>query len=59
MVIASNIREPRLDALAKRLWAKEIPLLLVRSYGLMGCLRIFTPEHAGTPINETARHISC
>ena len=36
-----------LNRLADQLWQKDIPLLICRSYGLIGYLRVVLREHTG------------
>jgi len=45
LVIASNLTESALRKVAATCWAKEIPLVVVRSLGLVGSIRIQVPEH--------------
>jgi len=47
LVIASNdVSEATLMTLSKLLWENKVPLMVVRSHGLLGYIRIQTPEHA-------------
>jgi amyloid beta precursor protein binding protein 1 len=45
MVLADGVRETELCKLAEFLWAKHIPLVVTRSYGFIGYLRLVLPEH--------------
>jgi len=46
LVIASNdVSEATLMTLSKLLWDHDVPLMVVRSHGLLGYIRIQTPEH--------------
>lgn len=45
LIIANNIPEGPLLKLASICWDHSIPLFSVRAYGLVGYLRIQTPEH--------------
>lgn len=45
MVIADSLPQPQLEKLAPFLWEKKIPLVLVRSYGFIGYIRLIVPEH--------------
>eukprot|EP00735_Rhodelphis_limneticus_P003914 TRINITY_DN15455_c0_g1::TRINITY_DN15455_c0_g1_i1::g.30439::m.30439 TRINITY_DN15455_c0_g1::TRINITY_DN15455_c0_g1_i1::g.30439 ORF type:complete len:529 (+),score=98.44,sp/Q8VBW6/ULA1_MOUSE/47.86/2e-178,ThiF/PF00899.16/1.3e-09,ThiF/PF00899.16/8.6e+03,DUF4404/PF14357.1/0.91,DUF4404/PF14357.1/6.3e+03 TRINITY_DN15455_c0_g1_i1:109-1695(+) len=45
LVIASNLPERPLLRVAEVLWTRGIPLLHVRSYGLVASLRVCVPEH--------------
>lgn len=37
--------------LAEYLWNEKIPLISIRSFGLIGFIRVITREHHGTVIN--------
>ncbi|KAH8329618.1 hypothetical protein KR074_000869 [Drosophila pseudoananassae] len=45
LVIASNLNEKSLIALADRLWTVNVPLLYCRSLGMMGTIRLQLREH--------------
>ncbi len=45
MVLADGVREAELRKLADYLWPKHIPLVITRSYGFIGFLRLVLPEH--------------
>ena len=45
MVLADAVREPELRKLAAFLWEKHIPLVVTRSYGFIGYVRLVLPEH--------------
>ena len=45
VIIANNIPEQPLLKLSEVCWGANIPLLAVRSWGLLGYLRVVTPEH--------------
>jgi len=45
LVITSTLPEAQLIKLAHICWENNIPLLISRAYGLIGYLRIITPEH--------------
>lgn len=45
VVIAANLPEAPLRKLAAFLYERSIPLVVVRSYGFIGYLRLVTPEH--------------
>ncbi len=45
MVLADAVREPELQKLAAFLWERHIPLVITRSYGFIGYLRLVLPEH--------------
>jgi len=45
LVIATELPETALLKLSQHLYAKHIPLLVARSYGFLGYLRIAIPEH--------------
>ena len=45
LVIATQMVEPQLLPVARDTWARGIPLLVVRSYGLLGYMRIQLREH--------------
>jgi NEDD8-activating enzyme E1 regulatory subunit len=47
MVIANSIPEIPLRTLGRFCWDNGIPLLVVRSYGFLGYLRIAVKEHTG------------
>lgn len=46
LVVATELPEATLLRLAQVLWASAIPLLVARSYGLLGYIRIAVPEHS-------------
>ena len=46
LVIATDMDEKTLMNLSKLLWENHVPLMLVKSYGLLGYIRIQTTEHA-------------
>ncbi|GAB6020415.1 NEDD8-activating enzyme E1 regulatory subunit [Chamberlinius hualienensis] len=46
VVIASNVCERTLLDLADKLWSANIPLIVCRSYGLIGYIRVQVKEHA-------------
>jgi amyloid beta precursor protein binding protein 1 len=46
VVIATNLPEAPLRKLSTLLYERSIPLIVPRSYGFVGCLRIATPEHS-------------
>ena len=46
LVIATDVGEDTLKILSDHLWNNNIPLMLVRSYGLLGCIRLQIQEHA-------------
>jgi len=45
LVIATEIPEIPLRKLAQVLWSERIPLVVVRAYGMIGYIRVVTPEH--------------
>eukprot|EP01027_Heterolobosea_sp_BB2_P024009 GEZU01036124.1.p1 GENE.GEZU01036124.1~~GEZU01036124.1.p1 ORF type:complete len:551 (+),score=208.96 GEZU01036124.1:66-1655(+) len=45
LVIASNMDEQHVRALGKICYDRDIPLIIARSYGLIGYIRIVTKEH--------------
>ena len=45
VVIATNLKESSLKKLAQYLWNENVPLIVIRSYGLVGYIRIVTKEH--------------
>jgi NEDD8-activating enzyme E1 regulatory subunit len=45
LVIASQLPPDTLVSLAAVLWSMEIPLIVARSYGLIGLVRVCHPEH--------------
>lgn len=45
VVIATEMTEPLLLELAKILWQRSVPLLVARSYGFLGYLRLACAEH--------------
>ncbi|KAJ3064466.1 NEDD8-activating enzyme E1 regulatory subunit [Podochytrium sp. JEL0797] len=45
LVVASQLSQPDALKLAALCWELEIPLMLVRAYGFVGCLRVQVPEH--------------
>jgi amyloid beta precursor protein binding protein 1 len=45
MVLADAVREAELQTLAAYLWTKQIPLVITRTYGFIGYLRLVLPEH--------------
>ena len=45
IVIATGLKQPTLARIAKLLWCASIPLLVARSYGLLGCIRVALPNH--------------
>lgn len=45
LVLADSIREPQLQKLAAFLWERKIPLVVTRSYGFIGFVRLVVPEH--------------
>jgi len=45
LIIANNIPEQPLLKLSEVCWGSHIPLLVARSWGLIGYLRVVTPEH--------------
>lgn len=47
VVVAANLAESLLLLLAAALWAAGVPLLVVRSYGMIGYIRLVTAEHTG------------
>lgn len=46
LVVATELPEASLLRLARVLWASAVPLLVARSYGLLGYVRIVVPEHS-------------
>ena len=46
LVIAAELDEESLKILSAHLWTSNVPLMLVRSYGLLGYIRIQIKEHA-------------
>ena len=46
MVLADAVRDTQLNKLAEFLWKKRIPLVITRSYGFIGYLRLVVPEHS-------------
>jgi len=44
-VIATNLKESTLKKLAQHLWSEDVPLVVLRSYGLIGYIRIISKEH--------------
>jgi len=48
LIIATDLSEAAVLALSDLCWARHIPLMVVRTFGLLGYLRIVVPEHAGT-----------
>ena len=47
VVVATGLPEASLLPLAAILWAAKVPLLVARSYGMVGTLRLVTEEHSG------------
>lgn len=45
LVIATQMPEDSLKKVASVLWQHNVPLMVVRSYGLIGYLRLVKPEH--------------
>ena len=45
VVIATQLPEAVSLPLSRLLWSHRVPLVLVRSYGLIGSIRVATPEH--------------
>ncbi|MCL4127251.1 UNVERIFIED_CONTAM: hypothetical protein GTU68_032108, partial [Idotea baltica] len=45
VVIATTIRESSLLSLSEKLWEAKVPLLVVRSYGMIGYIRLQVEEH--------------
>ena len=45
VVIATDISEEKLKRLAEILWSENIPLLIAKSYGLIGYLRLVVQSH--------------
>lgn len=45
MVVADALSEPQLVKLAEYLWKANIPLVITRSYGFIGYIRLAVPEH--------------
>ena len=45
VVIATDVSEDRLKRLADTLWSQEVPLLVARSYGMVGYLRLVVQSH--------------
>jgi amyloid beta precursor protein binding protein 1 len=48
LVIVTDLPEADVQKLAKLLWQHSIPLVIARSYGFYGHLRIAVPEHTST-----------
>ena len=46
LVIATDMDEKTLMTLSKLLWENHVPLIVIKSYGLLGYIRIQTTEHA-------------
>uniref|UniRef100_A0A8C4N706 NEDD8-activating enzyme E1 regulatory subunit n=1 Tax=Eptatretus burgeri TaxID=7764 RepID=A0A8C4N706_EPTBU len=46
VVVATQLPERPLLRLAEELWNCQIPLLICRTYGILGYLRLVVPEHA-------------
>lgn len=46
LVIATELEEETLKLISAHLWVNNIPLMLVRSYGLLGYIRLQVKEHA-------------
>jgi len=55
LIIATDLSEAAVLALSDLCWARQIPLMVVRTFGLVGYLRIVVPEHAGTDTARGAR----
>lgn len=45
IVIATGLSQATLSRIARLLWCSSIPLLVSRSYGLLGFIRIALPDH--------------
>ena len=45
VVVATQLPEAVSLPLSRVLWSRRVPLVLVRSYGFIGCIRVATPEH--------------
>lgn len=45
IVLASNLKENTMKKLSQHLWNENVPLILLRSYGLIGYIRIVSKEH--------------
>lgn len=45
IVIATELVSEKLVKLATLLWEKNIPLIIARTYGLLGYIRLVTPSH--------------
>lgn len=47
LVIATDLPQEPLLKLANLLWIAKIPLMVARSYGFIGSIRVVVPEHVG------------
>ncbi|CAF0710385.1 unnamed protein product [Brachionus calyciflorus] len=45
LIIATNLKESSFTKLAEYLWNENIPLISIRSFGLVGFIRIIAKEH--------------
>lgn len=45
LIIATQLPEPTLRTVAQAAWARNVPLLAARTYGLLGYLRVVKREH--------------
>eukprot|EP00800_Vazella_pourtalesii_P004964 TRINITY_DN1572_c0_g4_i2.p1 TRINITY_DN1572_c0_g4~~TRINITY_DN1572_c0_g4_i2.p1 ORF type:complete len:318 (+),score=83.18 TRINITY_DN1572_c0_g4_i2:43-996(+) len=45
VVVATQVCEDTALSLSRLLWSQRVPLLLVKSYGFIGSIRVATPEH--------------
>lgn len=48
VVVASEMHQPALLELADTLWKQSVPLLVARSHGMLGYIRLVVQEHAIT-----------
>lgn len=53
LVIATALPQSSLLKLAAILWDAGIPLIVARSYGFTGYIRIVVPEHTGWLLADT------
>ncbi|XP_058942089.2 NEDD8-activating enzyme E1 regulatory subunit-like [Pocillopora verrucosa] len=56
VVIATQLPEETLLKLGSLLWSRNIPLLVCRSYGFIGCMRIVLQEHCVVESHPDSTH---
>jgi amyloid beta precursor protein binding protein 1 len=52
LIIETNLKESTKKKLAQYLWNENIPMVILRSYGLIGYIRVISKEHTSRDLNN-------